>query len=227
MFGIREGYTHRVAPAYFHDTRPDGKVWQPDVLKIAVHLARLCNLTHLVDIGCGRGENLIPYAREFGITGIDYGANIEHCRSTYHFGRWLDCDLEHETPYIEGETLKHSMIICSDVIEHLKNPELLALTLKMSLCCAPFCVLSTPDRLRTYGYDHSGEPQNPFHVREWALSELVNWLATYGLHTAWAGWTLNNNIDRVKSTCLLVLDNGKVSYNCTQIEQLFEVEKAP
>lgn len=226
MYGIKEGYTHRTEPSYFHDTQPDGKCWQPDVLSIAIHLARLRGLKRLVDVGCGRGTKLIPYAREFGITGIDYGENVDYCRRVYAFGEWVSCDLEHETPMLEGEQLKQSMIICSDVVEHLCNPELLLLSLKMMLCCAPFCVLSTPDRLRTYGHDHGGPPGNVHHTREWTLTELVAWLATYGLHTVWRGWTLNNNIDRVKSTCLLVLDRGNIAYNDLQIEQLFEVESA-
>ena len=226
MYGIREGYQHRAEPNYFHDVRPDNKRWQCDVIPIAVHLARVLKLKTLIDIGCGRGYGLVPYASEFNLIGIDYGANIEYCRQQYEFGRWLDVDLSSETPYLDSETLKTSMVVCSDVVEHLVNPECLILSLRMAACCAPLVVFSTPDRERVYGYDHSGVPGNPHHVREWTLSELVNWLPTYGLHVQWAGWTLNNNVDREKSTCLLLLSRpeNKVGIG-GQIEGLFDLEK--
>lgn len=225
-FGIREGYTHRAEPDYFHDVKPDGKTWQPDVIPIAVHLARLLKLKTLIDIGCGRGHGLVPYATEFEVIGVDYGANIEHCRKVYPFGRWLDCNLEEETPYFDSETLKNSMVVCSDVLEHLRNPECLIMTLKMAVCCAPVVVLSTPDRERVYGYDHSGEPGNPHHVREWTLSELTTWLATYGLYAVWSGWTVSNNVDKAKNTSLVVLAKAKMPYNSVAIETLFDAEKA-
>src|SRR6185436_4693782 len=113
----------------------------------------------------------------------------------------------------------------SDVLEHLCNPHHLILNLVMMLTCAPLLVLSTPDRLRTYGYDHSGEPSNKHHTREWTLDELTAWLQSYGFCIEWRGWTLSNNVDREKNTCLLVVSTGKRAYNLGEIDKVFEVEK--
>lgn len=216
-FGIRDGYTAREKPDYFVDNRPDGKLWQPDVLPMAAHLARTLKCNTLIDIGCGRGEKLMPYANEFEIVGVDFGENINYCRETHKFGRWLECDLEQSTPDIERDILKQAVVVCSDVIEHLVNPERLALTLAMMSCCAPVVMLSTPDRYLTYGEDQNGPPGNPHHVREWKINEMAKWLEKYGLIASRKGFTLSNNVDGRYNTMLLFftqqsLDMSLLSY---------------
>lgn len=203
-FGIRKGYIARSKPDYFVDQQIDGKLWQPDVLPMAAHLARSMKCKTIIDIGCGRGEKLKPYATEFEIIGVDFGDNLNYCRETHDFGRWLECDLEQSTPDIDSETLKQAVVVCSDVIEHLVNPERLALTLAMMSCCAPVVMISTPDRKRTYGYDHNGPPTNPHHVREWTRGELQEWLGKYGLHASLKCWTRSNNVDAESNTTLLM-----------------------
>jgi len=225
MYGIRDGYTPRLKPDYFQDIQTDfPKLWQPDVLPIAVHIARLNGCKTLIDIGCGRGEKLVPYANEFDIIGMDYGDNLDYCRSQHDFGRWLDVDLERDVLDIPGDVLKKSVLVCSDVVEHLVNPEKLALNLKMLLICAPYLVLSTPDRLRTYGQSQDGPPGNPHHVREWTLAELAAWLESYGFTVEWKGWTRSNDMDQQKNTTLLVLSAHRRNERLGNIEGLFEVD---
>jgi 2-polyprenyl-3-methyl-5-hydroxy-6-metoxy-1,4-benzoquinol methylase len=225
-YGIRPGYDARTSPAYFHDVRSDNKHWQPQVIPIAAHYARKLKARRLIDIGCGRGYNLEPYSAELSIIGVDYGANVDYCRSTYDFGRWLECDLEHNTPDIECHDLNQSVIVCADVIEHLQNPERLILSLSMMATCAALVVLSTPDRERVYGHNHAGPPGNPHHVREWTLAELAAWIQGYPLRVQWAGWTLNNDVDRQLSTSLLLLTRREICYTISNIESVFEVEAA-
>lgn len=224
MYGIREGYTARQEPAYFDDVRSDGKVWQPDVLPIAAYLGRRFGCIRIVDIGCGRGYNLNAYRNDYVITGVDYGANIDYCRNNYDWGIWIECDLEKEAPNIAPETLKRSVVVCSDVIEHLANPERLALTLAQFAVCAPLVILTTPDRERTYGYDHNGTPGNPHHVREWTLLEMGKWLSNYTNDLAWAGWTVSNNVDLQKNTMMLILNRQQRVREIQQISVLFDVE---
>jgi SAM-dependent methyltransferase len=220
---IRDGYTPRLQPDYFHDVKPDGKTWQPDVLAIAAHLARANGATRLVDIGCGRGTGLTPYSREFDVVGIDYGANIEYCQSAYDWGTWLELDLEQEPT--EMLLFNDSVVVCSDVIEHLVQPDYLLLTLKASTVCAKSVVLSTPDRLRTYGRDQDGPPGNPHHTREWTLDEMTALLESYGLNIAWRGWTISNNVDRLKNTMLLILTRRGIVYNMQEMLTQFDVEQ--
>lgn len=219
MYGIRDGYKHRLTPAYFVDNQPDGKTWQPYVLPIAAYLGRKAGVNSLVDIGCGRGEKLIYFEHDFYITGIDYGENFEYCQSHYHTGLWLECDLEYQSPVLPP---MRNVVVCSDVIEHLKNPYPLVGSLMGESYLDNIIVISTPDRQRLYGYDHPGEPSNPHHVREWTLAELRSWLATYNMTPSWAGYTLNNNVDRELSTSLLIF--GAAEY-VNELDRLFTLER--
>ncbi len=225
-FGIRDGYMPRLFPEYFQDTMPDGKVWQPDVYGIAAHLARELKCGTLIDIGCGRGHKLIPLKDEFRIIGVDTGDNIAHCRIMHSFGTWIDSDLEGASPIrdIDFDQIGRAVVICADVIEHLVNPEALALTLAALAVCAPVTLLSTPDRGRVYGYDQDGPPGNPHHVREWMLPEMVEWLQAYPLRIAWAGWTRSNNVDVSKNTLLIAATNPRSSYTIEHLGKSFDVE---
>lgn len=222
-YGIRDGYTPRLTPDYFHDVRSDGKVWQPDVLPIAAYLARRFKAERLIDVGCGRGQNLVPYFGQFAITGIDYGDNITFCKN-YGVGQWLMCNLESETPAIHPCELRNAVVICSDVIEHLVNPEKLMETLAYYAEHALLVILTTPDRQRVYGHDQAGPPGNPHHVREWSLPEMVEWSTGYTSKLLWAGWTMSNNVDTYRNTMLLMLSRTGLAKTLQEIETLFKVE---
>lgn len=224
---IRDGYTPRLQPDYFADVRADGKLWQPHIIPIAAHLARTKRAKRLVDIGCGRGIGLTPYAREFDLVGIDFGGNLQWARDNHDFGTWIDCDLENNMPDMDWQTFKNSVVICSDVIEHLVQPDYLLATLMSALCCCDYVVLSTPDRLRTYGYDQSGMPGNVHHVREWTLDELTELLESCGMGIAWRGWTVSNNVDLQKNTILMILMRRDLCYNIQEMLAPFDVEVAP
>lgn len=223
-FGIRDGYMPRLFPEYFQDIMPDGKVWQPDVYAIAAHLARESKCSTLIDIGCGRGHKLIPLKDEFRIIGVDTGDNIEHCQTLYDWGSWYDCNLETVVANFDLDFAGRAVAICSDVIEHLANPHMLVLTLAALAVCAPVVLISSPDRARVYGYDQGGPPGNPHHVREWMLPEMVEWLQTFPLRIAWAGWTRSNNVDVAKNTLLIATTNPRSSYTVEHLEKTFDVE---
>lgn len=221
---IRDTYTARLTPDYFADITSDGKLWQIDVIPIAAHLARVNHCKTLVDIGCGRGHKIEPYTHEFNVIGVDYGANIDYCKQTYKKGQWINADLEHEIPAIADNDLKNSVVICSDVIEHLINPKQLVDTLAVFAVYAKAVILTTPDRKRTYGYDHNGVPGNPHHVREWTLAELGQWLSEFPFNFHWAGWTLNNDYDRELTTQLFILSKMHGAVDLTALEDVFHLE---
>ncbi len=223
-FGIRAGYSQRLFPEYFNDTMPDGKIWQPDVYGIAAHLAHETKRATLIDIGCGRGHKLLPLKDEFRILGVDTGSNIDYCQDNYNWGEWIACDLEKSLPTINGKAAEDAVVICADVIEHLIDPSMLMATLEKLAERAPVVLLSTPDRARVYGYDQDGPPGNPHHVREWMLPEMVEWLSTYELRIAWAGWTRSNNVDVSKNTLLIAATNPRSSYTVEHLENAFDVE---
>lgn len=223
-YGIKNTYTSRDEINYFHDVTSDGKLWQIDVVPIAAHLARVNHAKTLVDIGCGRGHKIELYTHEFNVIGVDFGANIDYCKQTYRKGQWIAANLENEIPAISDADLKNSIIICSDVIEHLANPKQLVDTLAVYAVYAKAVILTTPDRLRTYGYDHDGTPGNPHHVREWTLSELGKWLSEFPFNFHWAGWTLNNDHDRQFTTQLFILSKLRGAVDLTALEDVFQLE---
>ncbi len=67
-------------------------------------------------------------------------------------------------------------------------------------------MISTPDRLRVRGAGDPGPPGNRAHVREWALDELCSVLRSADLEPAFAGFTINNDRDREKTTSLAIID---------------------
>lgn len=190
MYNLPDNYVSRTEPAYFDDVLPDSAAWQGDVYRLAAQLALNAHVENLVDLGCGRGEKLLPYADTFHVVGYDYGENITYCHEHNHPGTWVSVDLNTKT--IHPSIFDGSVIICADVIEHLPDPMPLIQSLHNACETAKYVLLSTPDRQRVYKHEHYGPPGNPYHVREWANAELVSWLRSEGLPVQWHGWTISN-----------------------------------
>ncbi len=212
-YGIRSGYIAREEPRYFEDSIPDepGVVHQPQIYDFAGYLAERYGCTTIIDIGSGRATKLAPLADRFQIVGIDFGANLDYCRRQYDFGQWLEWDLESPEPIpIDETTLESALVVCSDVIEHLKNPGPLLANLAHWLGRAPALLLSTPERDRVRGIEDPGPPANPHHVREWNLAEFRWMLERAGLHIDHLGLTENNDRDRAKKTICAVVGNSRV-----------------
>lgn len=192
---IREGYISRSMPDYFVDIDPEtGLICQPDVYVDAARVARILGATRIVDVGCGNGFKLVELHPEFELVGIDFGANLETCRRGYPFGTWLEHDLDVESPLpLTDAQLRGSVIVCSDVVEHLVRPELLLRALNRALEHVEAVVVSTPERELTWGVEHNGPPPNPHHVREWSASEFAAFLESEGLDTGDITLTRNNN----------------------------------
>lgn len=200
---LKPGYTSRARPEYFTDDTGD-VVWQPDVYPVAARAAGRIGASLLVDVGCGRGAKLVASAEGLDTVGIDVGENLLHCRERYPDRRWLECDLDrpHALPLSPAE-LARAVVVCSDVIEHLAEPEHLLASLRGALRHAPLLVLSTPERDLTRGVHDTGPPPNPCHVREWALAELVELLAHHGLPPRQVGLTRSEDRWELMQTILV------------------------
>lgn len=223
QYGIKPGYKARLEPEYFQDTMDDGLVWQPDAYKIAAYLARLMKRRLLYDIGCGRAHKLIDYGTEFRLLGIDTGENIQYCEDHYPEHVWVKDNLETTDMVISSGIARDSVIICADVIEHLANPSALLRTIQSGARYTPV-ILTTPDRVRMYGYDHDGPPTNSAHTREWTLLEMTTLLAAHNIPVTWAGYTASEDGTFHKNTMLLLL--GLDAPYAQSVEQAFDVEVA-
>ncbi|WP_165873441.1 rhamnan synthesis F family protein [Parasulfuritortus cantonensis] len=207
-FFIKDGYTARTTANYFEDSLvgTEGVLHQPHVYAFAGYLAKKFACTHILDIGCGRAVKLADLHPDFEIVGVDIGSNIEYCRSHYGFGTWLTLDLETaEGDLLSPEVLQKTVLVCSDVIEHLVDPKPLLGFISRCLDHAPVAILSTPERDLVRGVDDAGPPANTAHVREWNQAELGLLLQDFGFDVAFLGLTCNNNRDWAKKTTLAVL----------------------
>lgn len=204
-YWLPRDYTSRPRPAYDDDPQ-DGVTWQPDVYRAAAAVARTLGARQVVDVGCGRGAKLAAFHPELEVTGLDYGSNIEHCRTTYPFGTWIEHDLEEPGPLPIGEGgLRDSVILCADVIEHLVAPEQLVEKLATALRVANAILLSTPERELWSGIRHSGPPRNACHVREWSIREFAQLLRAAGLANHSIGLTRSNDRTEELHTILAVI----------------------
>lgn len=206
-YNLPPSYTARLEPQYFNDVLTDAAFWQADVYRLAAKLARQAGIQRIVDIGCGRAGKLAALAGEFEIVGIDYGANIEYCKATYPAGKWITSDFEAST--LPSELFHGAVVICADVIEHLKSPDALIETLRNAVETAAYVLVSTPDRERLYSSAQNGPPANLAHVREWTLAELEAWFTSEKLPVRWSGWTISfdKQPDHVH-TCLIILSKN-------------------
>ncbi|GAA1934940.1 hypothetical protein GCM10009716_47470 [Streptomyces sodiiphilus] len=210
---IRNGYRSRDRVEYFLDETDDTVTWQPDVYPYAAARARELGRDVVIDIGCGRAGKLASLAAErsdWSYIGVDYGDNLVWCRDNHPFGEWIEVDLEsaERLPIAPG-LVRRSLVVCSDMIEHLVNP-MPALSLIRGLLMegSTAAVLSTPARECRSGYDAPGPPRNPSHVREWASDEFRALLQASGFDIRYAGLTRSDDASNGLSTQLLLVGAG-------------------
>jgi 2-polyprenyl-3-methyl-5-hydroxy-6-metoxy-1,4-benzoquinol methylase len=213
-FFIKKNYLHRLPIKYFDDVRKNNNdiVFQPHVISFAAYLANRLNCSYLIDLGCGNAEKLVIHHPKFKIIGIDFKNNIGKCKNIYDFGTWIEIDFDkpHDIE-ISEEILKNSIIICSDVIEHLENPSFLLQSIKKILNFSKLCIITTPERDLKRGTKDFGPPLNPHHIREWNFTEFKNLLEFHNFNLAFKGLTVSNNKEDLKETIIVGLGNNNTS----------------
>lgn len=156
------------------------RYYQFSVYRRAAALLRRERIGTLVDVGCGVAMKLewihrkLPNVR---IVGIDHPKAVEFCRVRHPFGEWIADNIENP-----GDSARHicgPLVVCSDVIEHVLDPDRLLEYLRDRLAPGGWILLSTPERDLARGHDCLRSP-NPAHVREWNRAELASYLASRG-----------------------------------------------
>jgi 2-polyprenyl-3-methyl-5-hydroxy-6-metoxy-1,4-benzoquinol methylase len=207
-FFLKSGYVARPNPEYFADEL-EGPTWQPDVYPFAAEFAVRIGSKKIIDIGCGRALKLAKLHAQhpdWEFIGIDYGANVSWCRENQRFGKWIEADLEYgKTLQTDNFSVENSILICSDIIEHLVNPvPFLRLIRKLLRHGATAVVFSTPERDLTRGESDYGPPYNPCHVREWTAEEFRALLEWAGFKLVHFGLTRSNDAGPDKKTILAI-----------------------
>lgn len=124
----------------------------------------------VLDIGCGSGFKLMKYFGAYSTIGVDVLDTVVWLKREYPTRRW-------GTFEILPDITRCDLVLCSDVIEHVCNPDMILSIL--NAIDFRLAVLSTPDRDRVHGTDHNGPPVNVCHVREWNYKEFGQYIRTY------------------------------------------------
>jgi SAM-dependent methyltransferase len=206
---LPQNYTSRSIPEYFDDTAiyKDEKIHQPHIYYLAQYLVTKFNTSTVMDIGSGNGEKL-SYLQVRNKIGVDFGSNLEFCRTEYPKNKWVELNLEQEEQTREFQLpTERCIIICSDVVEHLVNPLHLLKLLQRACEKGHIVITSTPDRIKLRGVQHVGPPNNKSHIREWSIDEYRCLLDKYLSPPLFIGHSINNTIVRKYSTIISIHDN--------------------
>jgi SAM-dependent methyltransferase len=168
-------YTINANPKHYIDLKETDK-YQKEVYVYAKNLMEAKKLRDVTDVGCGSGYKLIHYLGGFNTVGIETEPCISFLRKTYPANVWLDSG-ESEKSF-KSYDIHTDLVICSDVIEHIINPDdLIEFLLSLD---TKYYILSTPCRdilVKYANYDPLGPPKNACHVREWTMEEFKQYIA--------------------------------------------------
>jgi 2-polyprenyl-3-methyl-5-hydroxy-6-metoxy-1,4-benzoquinol methylase len=176
-YGIVDGYEHRKEVPHYDDTVNKDEFQFP-VYQAAQRLAHHIEAKAIIDLGCGSGYKLLNmFGPKMERCGVEVDPTLSWLREKYpamnwyRYGtllwRWRQID----------RNLSPTILICSDVIEHVPDPDqLIDYILRLQ---PDKVVLSTPDRLQLAMGTEMGPPHNQHHVREWTAAELVSYLGQW------------------------------------------------
>ena len=165
-YHIREDYVIRPDNEAFDDT-PYTDLWQNDVYELAHSIALGYGLPTVLDVGCGSGFKLLKYFRDFQTAGVEVEPTLSWLKKSYPERLWMSPG---------AFTLPYSIVICSDVIEHVQDPDELLEEVKRAR--PKRIVISTPAR-DLLDCDQQGPPRNLAHCREWSQEEFGLYLADH------------------------------------------------
>ena len=166
-YGIKEGYIVREENEFFDDT-PNTDKWQKAVYEYAKEKLLEYAYKSVLDIGTGSGYKLIKNFEDYDTLGIDLPPTVNWLRKKYPARNWSD----------KFEPVRnYDLLISSDVIEHIPNPDTLLDLIKN--CSPKLIILSTPDREVLYKGEHNGPPKNKSHCREWNKSEFYKYISQH------------------------------------------------
>lgn len=172
---LAPGYRSRTDISHWDDTGSTDE-YQNDVYKFALRTAIERGYSKIVDFGCGSGFKLMKYFRDFDTTGYELDPALSFLKQNYPERMWREGGFE--AHYFDDV----DMVICSDVIEHLPQPDILLKALRDS--SAKSVILSTPslEILADWGGTAStryGPPAIPMHFREWTTFEFGKFVSEY------------------------------------------------
>ena len=165
---LAKGYRSRRSVIHWDDTESTDE-YQDEVYRFARRLAVERGYQRIVDFGCGSAYKLLKYFKGFDNTGYEIEPALDFLRARYPFGDWREGRFEPDC-FDDAD-----LVICSDVIEHIEQPDKLLDAIRLS--SAKSIILSTPslEIFADWGGTAStryGPPAIPTHFREWTTLEF-------------------------------------------------------
>jgi SAM-dependent methyltransferase len=196
-------YNVRLDSLHFIDA-PTDIVHQHQVYEFLRYLVQRGGFCRVVDIGCGSADKLKELDEAVEVTCVDAAPMKEFVARNVPRAEFIEWDLDRGLPEL-GCSARNAIVVCSDVIEHLRRPErLLGDLARLSYDCA-YILISTPERVRARGLMDMGPPGNPAHTMEWTADELGRLMRDCGFPKGFfLGYTLNNNVALSKNTILAI-----------------------
>ncbi len=165
---LKEGYRKRESYTHYDDTNCTDE-WQDLVYQKAREIFDQSRSSSVLDIGTGSGYKLNKYFKEDDTTGLELEQNLEFLREKYPEKKWQLSDFNQRGKY------NNDVIICSDIIEHLIDPDdLLEFIHSLDF---NYLIISTPDRDIARGKKHQGPPGNRAHTMEWNKPEFYKYIS--------------------------------------------------
>lgn len=176
-FFIKPGYHHAQSAESFNAINIDEQ-YQRSVYELAATYASKITNASILDVGCGSGYKLVNMLGIYNTTGIEVEPHYSWLLKKYPDRKWM--------LYNPGLAIGvyADIIICADVIEHVKNPDELMTFLQQVRFS--YLIISTPERDRIFGANDYGPPENTSHYREWNANEfrlyVDKWFAVIEQH---------------------------------------------
>ena len=169
-YGIKAGY-HHAGNSLSFDDRNNRDEWQKEVYAFAAGIMKERKFSRVIDFGCGSGYKLLHYLGEYETLGIELPEMVQWLRINYPERNWIPAPLQRSSGLIAD------LVICSDMIEHVKEPD--EVIREIQSIHSRLILISTPERIAVAGMNDFGPPENPSHYREWDHNEFKNWLGQY------------------------------------------------
>lgn len=167
LFSIKPGYHHSTSVENFDDTINTDQ-WQRSVYELAAKMAARLNNPSILDVGCGSAYKLVNMLGQYSIAGIEVEPTYSWLKQKYPSHQWMLFD---DTNPAQLQT---DIVICSDVIEHMEDPDSLLDFLQDVEF--KYLILSTPERDTKLGKKDYGPPENLAHYREWNAYEFKDYV---------------------------------------------------
>jgi len=188
QYHIPRWYIIREKPMHYDDTQISVELQRFYQGEVYAYVKQLMEThpwwTRVTDVGCGTGRKLVEVLGTYETVGIETEPALSYLRSTYPDRTWLESG-EPEKSFVEhGKKMKTDVLVCSDVVEHIINPDSLLEYLKTQFEFKRL-VISTPDREYVHKLlvpswpTYTGPPANLAHVREWTAREFHDYLSDH------------------------------------------------